>query len=688
MMLDFVEVCGFRGFREKVRINFGRGFTVIDGRNGVGKSTVCDAVEFALTGSIDKYTVEKAAKETFRDYIWWRGEGSPPAHYVTAGFVTNDGRPFAVTRTREKGADRSEQEILAALCSTSAPQNAVLQLVKTTIIRDEWIAALSLDLTETERFELVRSALGEVEGFESTAKAKDITDEADKVHSRNEATYESVRTRLSERLVQQSEAQTALSRSGDVGAALQTIRSSVPDAPSEIQAQMAAARRALIDRRARLGQMDEALQVGRELALRRQAFDSAEAVAGRRAASAALEAAGRVRDQAAKAVAAAQEKLAGEEDADAVAASLALLVEHGEQLGLHNGHCPLCAAKRSSAEFEAGLTAARRRIATMSSSVQSVRAQLAAAQSELTQAAAEFAGAEARVAAATAEEISLRAQEQSHVEFYDGIRLGHRFIGDAAALEAEMAAERDRLIDLERALLSLDASHAVAGLSAIESSILELRSEMEKVAEIVGRSQTALASAQEIQRAVRRVGAEIIDERLAQISPLLNELYQRLRPHADWKTIDYSIRGDVRRFLSLKVGEGLNPQFVFSSGQRRAVGLAFLLSVHLARGWSPLRALILDDPVQHIDDFRALQLVEVLAAFRAGGRQIICAVEDSALADLLCRRLSGAQAEVGRRLNIDAGPQGAMVVAADVVLPPLPVGVLRRHTAVRAVGGG
>src|SRR5690606_37670601 len=114
------------------------------------------------------------------------------------------------------------------------------------------------------------------------------------------------------------------------------------------------------------------------------------------------------------------------------------------------------------------------------------------------------------------------------------------------------------------------------------------------------------------------------------------------------RTIDYSIRGDVRRFLSLKVGEGLNPQFVFSSGQRRAAGLAFLLSVFLSRNWTRFSTLLLDDPVQHIDDFRALQLIEVLGALRLEGRQIVCAVEDSSLADLLCRRLVSTVEQPGK----------------------------------------
>jgi ABC-type taurine transport system ATPase subunit len=125
------------------------------------------------------------------------------------------------------------------------------------------------------------------------------------------------------------------------------------------------------------------------------------------------------------------------------------------------------------------------------------------------------------------------------------------------------------------------------------------------------------------------------------------------------------------------VGDGLNPQFVFSSGQRRAAGLAFLLSVHLARAWTPLRSLLLDDPVQHIDDFRALHLVEVLAALRLDHRQIICAVEDTALADLLCRRLVSTSGEPGRRYDIDLGPEGATSVLKATDVPPMPVGVLR-----------
>jgi DNA repair exonuclease SbcCD ATPase subunit len=677
MRLDFVEVCGFRGFRDLVRISFGRGFTVITGRNGVGKSTLCDAVEFAITGSIDKYAVERVANESISDYLWWRGEGVPKAHYVTVSFVDDDDKSFTITRTRESGVNHSVDEIQAALCSGPVPDNALRQLTRTSIIRDEWIAALSLDLTETERFDLVRSALGALEGSEAGSRAKEVVAATEAIHSKNDATYEAARLRLADRLTQQSEAQTSLSRSGDMSYALRVIGAAVPDAPIELTARLTAGRNALANGRARLGRMGEALQLGREVASAKALYSSPESVADREAASAEHEAAQREHQAAQQVVSDAEERLAREEEVDAIAASLSLLVEHGERLGLHEDHCPLCAAYRTPGEFAAGVAAAKRRITSMASGVQTARDALTAAKEN-----ARLSILTLQAAATTLQTHldglrRLNEHEAAHVEFYDQWGLEHRFIQDPDGLERAISPERDRLIDLERALLVLEASQAVSQMSSIESNISALRAEIDKLAQAVSRSQNAVTAAREIERSVRRVSAEIIDERLAQISPLLNELYQRLRPHADWRTIDYSIRGDVRRFLSLKVGNGLNPQFVFSSGQRRAAGLAFLLSVHLARAWTPLRSLLLDDPVQHIDDFRALHLVEVLAALRLDGRQIICAVEDPALADLLCRRLVSTATEGGRRLDIDLGPLGATSVVTDQEVHPMPIGVLR-----------
>jgi chromosome segregation protein len=686
MKLDFVEVCGFRGFRDKLRVNFGSGFTVITGRNGVGKSTLFDAVEYALTGSIGKYTVEKAAHESLSDYLWWRGAGKANAHYVTVSFSGDSGEIFAITRSRESGPDKTPKEIEAALCRNEHPDDALRQLCRTSIIRDEWIAALSVDLSETERFDLVRSALGLGQGSDFGAKAKAVLKAAESAHASRQAVYSDARNQLTHALTQLSEAKEAIARTGDVSAAMQTLVAATPDAPQELVARLTAGRAALTTGRARLGVISEAIFQGRELLSLRRALETPVAVAKRAEAQQRLTEATRSKEDAERVVAEANKVLELEERGSDIAASLAAIIEHGERLGRHDAHCPLCAAERTDEEFSTGLLLARQRMEALASGIAAARQKATAARGAAARSFADFEQARAAWEEMESELTRQTVREQAHVEIFERNSLDLRFVQNPDGLEQYLNAERDRLIDLERALLTLEVSQSVSKTASLEEQIAFLRQESERVASAIESSEKALAVAKAIDRSVRSISGEIMDERLAQISPLLNELYQRLRPHFDWRSIEYSIRGDVRRFLSLKVGDGLNPQFVFSSGQRRAAGLAFLLSVHLARAWTPWQTLLMDDPVQHIDDFRALHLIEVLAALRLGGRQVVCAVEDEALAELLCRRLLSTSESIGRRYDLDIGPNGATTVVLEKDVPPMPTSVLRSRSLLQTVG--
>lgn len=151
----------------------------------------------------------------------------------------------------------------------------------------------------------------------------------------------------------------------------------------------------------------------------------------------------------------------------------------------------------------------------------------------------------------------------------------------------------------------------------------------------------------------------------------MSELYRRLRPHPIRTDIEYSVRGDLKRFLKLQVGGTINPQFVFSSRQRRATGLAFLLSINLSIALSQWQSILLDDPVQHVDDFKTVHLAEVLAYLCQTGRQIICAVEDSALADLMSRRLPTSAAAPGMHTKLGNDSDGALSVTGAQAIAPM-----------------
>lgn len=231
-------------------------------------------------------------------------------------------------------------------------------------------------------------------------------------------------------------------------------------------------------------------------------------------------------------------------------------------------------------------------------------------------------------------------------------------------------AERENLIRLERAVFVLEASLAADRISTLESRIAAIRKNLDKETQALSDAEDTVKTAHQIETSAQTVRNQILTEQFDTVMPLLKELYRRLRPHADWREIEADFGGKVRASLNFTVGDGHNVQFLFSSGQRRAAGLAYLLAIHMARRWCKWHSLLLDDPVQHIDDYRALNLVEVLAAIRRTGRQVVIAVEDPALADLLCRRLRSTTAEIGRRFDMKTSATGtAEIELASDVLP-------------------
>ena len=678
MKLEFVEMWGFRGFRDKVCIEFGAGFTVVSGRNGVGKSTICDAVEFVLTGSIDKYRVEKSGSETLTDYVWWRGKGRPENHYVKLAFVGVEGTKVTVIRSREAGCDHSARELEDILCSVPCPENALGLLCRTTIIRDEWISALSVDMTETERFKLVRSALGTAEGTDLADKARAVVSRADSMARGRQEEYALLRRRLEDAMCEISAVEVAVARTGDLGDARSIVAAAIEDAPTEMLDQLRLAREAIVRGRERARMIGEAIERGAGLAERRAFVGSKEFKEGYDAARQELEAANERRVARDRAFEQAHRVMAAKEDEDQVAASLLQLVEHGERVGLHDSRCPVCASEVTLDEFQEGLAGARRRANELAAGATLAFEALHDAQVEAGAAGELWSKARDRLAVYEQRNQEHIDEEGAYGVLLQALEVDSAFAEDLDRLRRQAEEERDRLIDLERAVASLEASQFVARIVRTEDRMSLLRTAADEAARELRRWEAALEDAKAMERVVKRVNAEIIEERLAQISPLLKELYQRLRPHTDWRTIDYRIRGDVRRFLSLKVGDGLNPQFVLSSGQRRAVGLAFLLSIHIARRWAKWRTLLLDDPVQHIDDFRSLHFVEILSAMRLDDRQVVCTVEDEALADLLCRRLSNNAEERGRRYEVGVDTGGETVVLRDEYVAPLATRVLRQ----------
>lgn len=676
MKLAFIEMAGFRGFKDKTRFDLPGGFVVLMGRNGVGKSTVLDAVDFALTGSISKYTVKGARGGGLEDHIWWVGDGEPESQYVRIGFVDDGGEEFVITRSRERGLDEPLDDLASRLCGKVSIQTWPETLIKTTLIRDETIAALSLDLPEQARFASVRAAIGGLTGPDHSERTAALLRGAESAKVEQESRVVSARAELGRTLTALTEARSVAEKQADIAEAEQIIKTFVSDVDAIQGDRAAMLRRLVAERKQSIPILEEALARAERLQMERHHLESETGHAEITAVRANRDVARQVKQQADERLSIAQRLMAAEQESDMFASHLVALLDHGEAIGLQTGHCPLCDAARTSEQFAAGIAAARFKLRERGTRVGNVAAALNQARLASEEAERTLMVAEQRLKELETRRVELLTNLEKVAATFSQWALA------ASPLEPEIAKRlvlqrQDETARLEHALFILEASTAHDRVTALEVRIEQLRAQLdEETARLTG-AERAVEAAHQIDRAAKEVANQVLAEQFDTVMPLLKELYQRLRPHTDWREIEIDFGGRVRASLNFTVGEGKNPQFLFSSGQRRAAGIAFLLAIHLSRPWCRLRSLLLDDPVQHIDDYRALNLVEVLSAVRRTGLQVIVAVEDPALADVMCRRLRSTAVEAGRRFELSTAKSGSAMIERQLDIFPLPRQVLQ-----------
>jgi hypothetical protein len=139
---------------------------------------------------------------------------------------------------------------------------------------------------------------------------------------------------------------------------------------------------------------------------------------------------------------------------------------------------------------------------------------------------------------------------------------------------------------LEQALFILEASSAHDRVTVLERHVEQLRAQLNEETAKLAATGRAIEVARQIDYAAKEIPNQVLTEQFDTVMPLLKELYQRLRPHRDWRGIQTDFGGRVRASLNFTVGDGRNPQFLFSSGQRRACRNSVPL------GYSPLPTVV------------------------------------------------------------------------------------------------
>lgn len=223
-------------------------------------------------------------------------------------------------------------------------------------------------------------------------------------------------------------------------------------------------------------------------------------------------------------------------------------------------------------------------------------------------------------------------------------------------IAAQLQARRTEAEASLRAVTSLLAEGEQLSLNIVRLGEGKRREElMTERAALVSRLENASAKADSQDRTHAEAG-KIIDglrnasllvtrRQIEQIAPLFQRIYSRIDPHPTFRTTQIIAdmeRGKGHLLVGIADPDAGSQQYeagpVLSSSQLNSYAVSLFLAMNLALPAPALGVTVLDDPLQSLDSINLLGLVDVLRRFRAH-RQIIVSTHEERLMGLLQRKL-------------------------------------------------
>jgi len=211
----------------------------------------------------------------------------------------------------------------------------------------------------------------------------------------------------------------------------------------------------------------------------------------------------------------------------------------------------------------------------------------------------------------------------------------------------------------------------------VETTRLKLQQEDTEL----GKRAATGEEAQHVIEALREAASRVVTERVKEIEPLLSDIYSRIDVHPAFRVVRFLAsvsrgRGQLATVVSDPLSEiqSDSPATVLSSSQMNALAVCTFLSLNLGVSRPPLDAAILDDPLQSLDDINLLGLIDLLRRTK-DQRQLFVSTHDLRFGQLLARKLRPGSSEQ-RTVVIELegwSRTGPTVTAHDVHCDPVPL---------------
>jgi DNA repair exonuclease SbcCD ATPase subunit len=662
-VIRWVSIENFRGFRAERTIDLAASATIVSGSNGKGKTSFFDALQWLLLGSLGR--LASLASRRSGEYIVNRFAGASATARVSAQLQL-DGREVTVTRTGDHKTtvlqwldggqsltdDEAERALHEALLSD--PEMSLKDMVLNSGLLQQDVVRAVLEDEPKNRYRHMAALLGleEIAGFEGEAKRR--AEEQDKVakrardaHAEAEQQLRSVEgdlVRLEARLSTQPVIAGARARlesklaGSNTSFEISELPMQATDAIS--LGQMARRVRATADdlvlEDAKLREQEGNLpDVHSEELVEMQSSEE------------------KAKHELAEAQHAVDEALARQRDAERRASQLGELATHA--MPLLGEHCPVCQQKIDVADVEKHL---RELIDTGGENLPALVANTAEAQQQLSKVDLALRELEAKrlqlqtavnqVAAArvtrehwqrgceqlASSEIRLRPDERRAIS-----------AGELSGL-ARLRASAEQLAAIADELASLLGTSGLAEeAERLREQANTLRQAVTELSEHAAQSSRLAGDAKTVSVAATQAITGVTRDRFARLQPLVDDIFARLAPHPAFTALGFEMGVSYRSGVAdpfvkdPESGVTGDPLLIFSSSQANVAALTYFLALSWAADTKALPFLLLDDPLQSMDDVNALGFSDLCRHIRQR-RQLVVSTHEQRLASLLERKLT------------------------------------------------
>ena len=706
MKVASLEISGFRAFSGNERFDLDGDIVLVVGVNGQGKTSIFDAIHWAITGQISRLERPGSVVSLYSS----SGEAR-----VELTVASDDGRTLVVTRQSDGHADRllvregdeefrgeaAEHELLRRLWPEGLSANESRAALRSALERGVYLQQdtlkefLTAD-TDQERF----NAFSELIGTGRATELQVALENSRRTWSRATNQITSEITDTEERLSRLNSQLRELTGSVPTGVLspdewtnwwarsqrLGVTAGSVPgvgsfDAQRAIDTAMAELRAIRLSRERRGDRLREMATVMRQLPSTEFDLDALHQAAEEAAVDLA-----NVRNELAEAENRAAETRRSQIAARSEQQELSVLAEVALR---HLGErCPVCQQTYDREVTREQLNSLLR-ITDYAADPPDVIPDLA----QIVQHIEEMENAASASAAALQD---AQRQHRMRADAHERIRIDLADLAINVPSESEaISAIESALAENERDLESLAAegilgealalSLARAGQLARQA---ELGQEVERVnlelATKRSESQARLDTGEIVSsmiESLRDASSDLVEGELGRLEPLLQRIYATADPHPAFRVVRLLSRMfQGRGRVLVEVADPLHghrsdaPGEFLSSSQMNVLAVSVFLALNLGIPTLPLKVAILDDPLQSLDDLNLLGLIDLLKRMREM-RQLMVSTHDSHFASLLERKLrpvSDSQRTIVVELSgwSSAGP---MMNQYDIMRDPAPI---------------